>query len=90
MPRTRPPYSQKFRGRIIELARNGRTPKDLAEEFESTQTTIQNWIRQVDRDDGKSAEGLFTDEREELRELRKKLRHLKQERDTLAKDILAK
>ena len=84
MPRTRPPYPQKFRDQIVELARNGRTPKDLAEEFEPTQTTIRNWIKQADRDDGKSAEGLSTDEREELRELRKKLRELKQERDILA------
>ncbi len=28
------------RGKIVELARNGRSPKDLAEEFEPTQTTI--------------------------------------------------
>jgi len=85
MPRTRPPYPQKFRDQIIELARNGRTPSDLAEEFEPTATTIRNWIKQADRDDGKSAEGLSTDEREELRELRKKLRQIKQERDILAK-----
>ncbi|WP_431768793.1 IS3 family transposase [Salinibacter sp.] len=85
MPRTRPPYPQKFRAQIIELARNGRTPSDLADEFEPTETTIRNRLKQADRDEGKSAEGLSTDERKELRELRKKLRELKQERDILAK-----
>lgn len=85
MPRTRPPYPKKFRKQIVELARNGRTPKDLAEEFEPTQTTIRNWLKQADRDEGKSAEGLSTDEREELQKLRKKLRQLKQERDILAR-----
>jgi len=85
MPRTRPPYPQAFRERIVELARNGRTPKDLAEEFEPTEPTIRSWVKQADRDDGKSADGLSTDEREELRELRKKLRQMKQERDILAK-----
>ncbi|MCS3665248.1 transposase [Salinibacter ruber] len=69
----------------MELARNGRTPSDLAEEFEPTATTTSGWLNQADRDEGKSAEGLSSDEREELRELRKKLREPKQERDILAK-----
>ena len=85
MPRTRPPYPHEFRNRIVELARKGRTPSGLAEEFEPTEQTIRNWIKKADRDDGKSAEGLSTDEREELRELRKKLRQVKQERDILAR-----
>jgi len=85
MPRTRPPYPQEFRNRIIELARAGRTPAELAEEFEPTEQTIRNWIKQADRDDGKSADRLSTDERDELRRLRKKLRQMKQERDILAK-----
>jgi transposase len=84
MPRTRQPYPDEFRNRIVELARNGRKPSGLAEEFEPTEQTIRNWIKKADRDDGKSAEGLSTDEREELRELRK-LRQVKQERDILAK-----
>ena len=85
MPRSRPPYPQEFRDRIVELARNGRTPAELAEEFEPTEPTIRSWIKQADRDEGKSAKGLSTDERKELRELRKKLRQMKQERDILAK-----
>jgi transposase len=42
----------------------------LAEKFEPTEQTICNWLKQADRDEGKSAEGLSTDERKELRELR--------------------
>jgi len=43
-------------------------------------------MKQADRDDGTSAARLSTNEREELRELRKKLRQMKQERDILAKE----
>lgn len=85
MPRTRRPYPQDFRDRIVELARNGRKPSELADEFEPTEQTIRNWMKQADRDDGKTADRLSTDEREELRALRKKLRQMKQERDILAK-----
>jgi len=32
----RPPYPPEFRARILEIVRNGRTPEDLATEFEPT------------------------------------------------------
>ncbi len=51
----------------------------------SPATTTSGWLNQADRDEGKSAEGLSSDEREEVHELRKKLRQLKQKRDILAK-----
>jgi transposase len=41
-------------------------------------------VNQADRDEGKSAEGLSSNEREEIRELRRKLRQMKQERGILA------
>jgi transposase len=85
MPRTRPPYPEEFRNRIVELARNGRTPRELAEEFEPTEQTIRNWLKQADRDDGVRSDGSTTEEKEEIRRLRKKLRQLQQERDILAK-----
>ncbi|MCS3613449.1 transposase [Salinibacter ruber] len=84
MPRTRPPYPEEFRDRIVELARNGRTPAELAEEFEPTEQTIRNWLKQTDRDDGNRSDGPTTEEKEEIRELRKKLRQVQQERDILA------
>ena len=53
MPRTRTPYSAEFRQQIIELARAGRTPKELAQEFEPCADTIRDWVAQADRDDGR-------------------------------------
>lgn len=85
MPRTRPPYPQEFREQIVALARTGRTPSELAKEFEPSEQTIRNWINQADRDDGVRGDGATTAEREELRRLRKENRRLKQERDILAK-----
>lgn len=85
MPTTRPPYPQEFREQIVALARTGRTPSELAEEFEPSEQTIRNWIFQAEHNDGVQAEGASSAEREELRRLRKENRRLKQERDILAK-----
>ena len=85
MPRTRPPYPQEFRDRIVELARAGRSVSELAEEFEPSDQTIRSWIKKADIEDGTRSDGTTAAEREELRELRKELRRLKQERDILAK-----
>ena len=74
MPRTRPPYPEELRNRIVELARNGRPPRELAEEFEPTEQTIRNWLKQAERDDGYRSDEPTTEEKEEIRELRKKLR----------------
>jgi transposase len=85
MPITRPPYPPEFRRQIIELVRAGRTPAELAREFEPSYETIRKWVRQADRDEGRSAKGLSTAEQEELRRLRRENRQLKLEREILAK-----
>jgi len=85
MPKSRPPYPPEFRRQIVELARAGRSVQELAEEFEPSYWTIRTWIKQADRDEGLSAEGLSTAERDELRRLRRDNRQLKLEREILAK-----
>lgn len=85
MPRTRPPYPHEFRDKIIELACNGRTVVELAEEFEPSEQTIRNWIKQADIDCGKRSDGLSSEDNQELSRLRKENRRLQQERDILAK-----
>ena len=57
MPKSHPPYPPEFRRRIIELVRKGRTPEELARQFEPSAQAIRNWVRQADRDAGGARTG---------------------------------
>jgi transposase len=70
---------------MVELVRAGRSPEELALEFEPSAQAIRNWLQQADRDEGLRQDGLTTDEREELNRLRRENRQLKQEREILKK-----
>lgn len=85
MAKSRPPYPAEFRRRLVDLVRAGRSPEELAEKFEPTAQSIRNWEAQADRDDGVRADGLTTEEREELRRLRREVKTLREEREILKK-----
>ena len=70
---------------MVELVRAGRTPEELAEEFEPTAQSIRNWVVQADRDDGRRADGLTSAEKDELARLRREVRQLREEREILKK-----
>jgi len=74
-----------FRRRMIELVRAGRTPEELAQKFEPSAGAIRNWVRQADRDDGKRQDGLTTEERDEVRRLRREVKVPREEREILRK-----
>jgi transposase len=83
MPKSHRPYPPESRQRIIELVRKGRTPEELARQFEPSAQAIRNWVRQADRDDGRRQDGLTTAEQEELRRLHRENRALREERKIL-------
>ena len=85
MPRTRPAYPPEFRHQMVELVRSGRSIRETARDFECSEQTIRNWLRQADLDEGRRDDGLTTDERNELRRLRRENRQLRLEREILAK-----
>lgn len=85
MPRTRLPYTPEYRRRMVELVRSGRSPESLAEEYEPSGQSIRNWVRQVERDAGSRLDGLSSEEKDELRRLRRENRRLREEREILAK-----
>jgi len=62
MPTPDLPYPAEFRSRMIDLVRSGRSPDDLAKEFEPSAQTIRNWVQQADLDDGRRHDGLTTQE----------------------------
>ena len=82
----KPPYPAQFREQMIELVRAGRKPGELAHEFGCHVTSILNWVRQAETASGVVPVGaLSASERQELIELRRKLRQVQMERDILAK-----
>lgn len=85
MPRSRPAYPPEFRQKLIELVGAGRSPEELAKEFEPSAQTIRNWVKRAEADGGKRRDVLTSVEREELVKLRRELRQVKLEREILAK-----
>ncbi len=51
---------------MVDLVRSGRTPEELAREFEPSAQSISTWVRQAERDAGKRVDGLTSAERDEL------------------------
>jgi transposase len=83
MPKTRPPYPDQFRREAVGLLRSGRSIPDVAESLGVSQQTLRTWSKQEQADRGERQDTLTSAEREELRELRKRVRRLEQERDIL-------
>jgi transposase len=76
---------------MVALVHAGRTPEELAEEFEPSAESIRVWVKRSDSGDGGMQEApvgsgtLNHAEREELLRLRREVRQLKLEREILAK-----
>ena len=83
MARTHEAYPPNFRRQMVELVKPGRTPSQLAREYEPSAGSIRNWVVQSERDAGERSDGLSTDELLELRRLRRENKQLRTEREIL-------
>jgi len=70
---------------MVELVRAGRSPEELAKEFEPSAGSIRNWVKQSELDGGQRSDGLTSEEKEELRRLRREVKRLKMEQEILKK-----
>ena len=85
----KPPYAAVFRQQLVELVQAGRNPNELAREFDCHVTSILSWVRKarlnLPAGGVPLALPLGVSERQELLELRRKVRQLRMERDILSK-----
>lgn len=71
MAESRGRYPPEYREQMVELVRSGRSARSLAREFDPSEQTIRNWVKQADLDEGRRSDGLTTEARLELRRLKR-------------------
>jgi transposase len=83
MPRTNPAYPPEFKAEAVRLAQSGdKSIATIAHDLGVADQTLRSWVQQAEIDVG-TRDGLTTNERIELAQLRREVRVLKQERDIL-------
>lgn len=86
MGRTKRPrrsFTKEFKAEVVALVRQpGNTAASVARDLDLTETAVRDWVKQADVDEG-TRDGLTSDERAELAQLRKEVRVLREERDIL-------
>ena len=85
--RKRRSFTPEFKAEVVGLCRAGdRGIGQVAKDLDLTETAVREWVRRAEVDAGHGPPGaLTTEEREELRRLRRENRQLQIEREILKK-----
>ena len=85
MSHPRPVYPPAFKAEALQLVLSSdKSLGVLAKDLGVADQTLRNWVRQAEVDGG-ARDGLTQGERDELRQLRREVRTLRQEREILKK-----
>jgi len=84
-PRPRRSFAPEFKAEIVELCQRGdRSVGQVARDFDLTETAVREWVKQAERDTGVRQDGGLTSaERQELVELRRECRRLREDVEIL-------
>ena len=85
--RKRRSFSKEYKAEVVELIRkSGKSIGAVARELDLAETAVRRWVHQAEVDSGSGPAGaLTTAEREELSQLRKRVKTLEMEREILKK-----
>ena len=85
--KTRRSFSKEYKAEVVELIRkSGKTIGAICRDLDLTETAVRRWVHQAEVDSGAGPAGaLTTAEREELAQLRKRIKTLEMEREILKK-----
>ena len=83
--RPRRSFTAEFKAEIVELCQRGdRSIGQVARDFDLTETAVREWVKQAERDAGSRVDGgLTSHEREELAQLRRDNRRLREDVEIL-------
>jgi transposase len=83
---TKPQYPPEFKAEAIQLVRSsGRSISQIAKDLGVSGNSLRTWVKQAEIDQGNREGLLTTEEREELKRLRREVRILRQEKEILKK-----
>jgi transposase len=84
-PRRRRSFTPEFNAEIVELCQRGdRSVGQVAKDFDLTETAVREWLKQAERDAGtREDSGLAGGEPQELAQLRRENRRLREDVDSL-------
>ena len=74
-------YTEEYKHHLLGLVREGRTPEQLAKEYEPSARTIRNWMRAAER----AMTAAESDKDQEIKKLTAEVMRLREERDILKK-----
>ena len=84
--RRRRKYTPEQKADAVQMVREVGNLAKVARDLDLTETSLRHWVKQADIEEGRGPEGALTsDEREELRRLRREVRTLEMEREFLKK-----
>jgi len=86
MGKESPRHAPEFRAEAVQLTKtSGKPVAAIARDLGVSYETLRTWIKQAALDAGERQDGLTTEERDELRRLRRENRILQEEREILKK-----
>lgn len=84
--RNRRKYTPEQKADAVQLVQEVGSLAQVSRDLDLTESSLRNWVKQAKIDEGQGPEGaLSTEEREELRRLRRENRTLEMEREFLKK-----